>query len=354
MRVRAVDTEVNIGDNAGPANSRRCAAAMTGSDRRDAKAGLVGGALIAVVGIGLYWAMFYDMGYSSGRHERKANVEAEHYASDAATEIERKCPAKPAQAARECIARIVGSERESQREESDLAAQWKAADWVMWAGILAGVQVLATIIGLYFVKRTLDATLLAVEDTSAATEAMLKANKIAERTAQSSWAAYKDQVAAQRPVLILDIDDCLVRARPFESAFNRTGIGPVEALEMRFRFKNVGKQPCWIEAAWIGFYVGRFEQGRLTMPNQIEEQFRVMRAGFVQPGESVGSEGAHYRLPNDDLALLSAGGAGVVMYGVCQYRSLAKYVFGTRFAYQINVGENYLRWAGFPVDDWQH
>ena len=170
---------------------------MSGSDRGEhTKVGLIATALVAVLGLAAYWAMFYDMGFQSGQNERKATAEAEHYASDTANQIDRECGAESGQSTRECIAKIVATERESQRGESDLAAQWKAANWVMWAGILAGAQLLATAFGLYFVKRTLDATLLAVEDTGHATEAMREANQIA-REAQRPWLSAKAGLSSQ-------------------------------------------------------------------------------------------------------------------------------------------------------------
>jgi hypothetical protein len=156
---------------------------MSGSDRGERnQAGLIATALVGAICVALYWAMFYDMGFQSGQNERKANVEAEHYASDTANQIDRKCGAKAGLAAHECIAEIVAAERESQRNESDLAAQWKAADWVMWAGVVAGAQLLATAFGLYYVRETLRATLKAVEDTGEATDAMREANEIARQS----------------------------------------------------------------------------------------------------------------------------------------------------------------------------
>lgn len=147
---------------------------------------MIGAILVAIGIVALYWSMFYNAGYQSGYNERKAKVESAHYASDTANQIDRKCSTKTGEAARECITEIIGAERESQRGESDLAAQWKAADWVMWAGILAGAQLIATVLGLYFVKRTLDATLEAVEDTGKATVAMERQNVIASE-AQRAW-----------------------------------------------------------------------------------------------------------------------------------------------------------------------
>jgi hypothetical protein len=122
---------------------------------------------------------------------------------------------------------------------------------------------------------------------------------------------------------------------------------------MRYRFKNMGQQPCWIEAAWIGFFVEKFRNGQLTFPSEMNDQFRVMVAGFVEPGQSVGDQGGLYRLSADQLGLLSEGGAGVIMYGMCQYRSPSKHLFSTRFAYQIPVGENAV-WNGYPVNDPAH
>lgn len=142
--------------------------------------------------------MFYNAGYQSGQNERQANIEASHYARDAAEQIERKCGTVTGEATRKCITEIVEAERESQRSESDLAAQWKAADWAMWAGIIAGAQLIATALGLYYVKRTLDATLVAVEDTSKATKAMERQNEIAT-LAQRPWLDFKIEVTGISP-----------------------------------------------------------------------------------------------------------------------------------------------------------
>ncbi len=87
--------------------------------------------------------------------------------------------------------------RESQRSESDLGAQWKAADWVFWASVVAAAQLLASIVGLFYIKRTLDATLAAVEDTGIATEAMVVANQIA-RDVQRPWLVTKQLIVGKR------------------------------------------------------------------------------------------------------------------------------------------------------------
>jgi len=71
-----------------------------------------------------------------------------------------------------------------EREKRDLAAQEASAAWAFWVALFSGIQMIATIIGLYFVKRTLDATLAAVEDTGEATIAMREANRIAKQASE--------------------------------------------------------------------------------------------------------------------------------------------------------------------------
>jgi hypothetical protein len=154
------------------------------------KVRLIGSTILAVLIISAYWWMFYDSGYQSGQQERKANVESAHYSAFTAKHIGRECSTKSGDAARNCITGIVKAERESQRSESDLAAQWEAAEWSKWAGIAALAQIIATIIGLYFLKGTLDATLKAVEDTGKATEAMREANIIAKRVGEAAVQAH--------------------------------------------------------------------------------------------------------------------------------------------------------------------
>lgn len=96
--------------------------------------------------------------FSSLYKDRKAQVEAKRYASDAAEGIERACGKLPPSGARKCIGEIITAQRESERGESDLAAQWEAAEWSKWAGVAALAQLLATVIGLYYIKGTLDET----------------------------------------------------------------------------------------------------------------------------------------------------------------------------------------------------
>lgn len=162
-------------------------------------------AFAIIAGIALYWWMFFDMGWQSGRNQERTAIETKHYAADTDRRIERECTGPIQATARECIADIIRSERESQRNESDLAAQWQAANWAFWAAIIGGAQFLATLTGLYYIKGTLDATLEAVEDTGKATAAMEKANTIAEKARISS----EQQLRAYVSIVSIQVSNLL-------------------------------------------------------------------------------------------------------------------------------------------------
>jgi hypothetical protein len=134
-----------------------------GDGKREIDRHTIYAALVVALGVGLYWWMFYQAGFSSGRREERAHVEREHYAADAANKLGNVCNGMSGAAAAKCGYQVAETEREGRRNESDLAAQWKAADWVFWAGIIGGAQLFVTAVGLFFIKRTLDANWGAME-----------------------------------------------------------------------------------------------------------------------------------------------------------------------------------------------
>ena len=135
--------------------------------------------LAAVFATLLFWSMFYDVGFQSGFQEGSSRAEREHIRVNGAQLIERECGGKQGASGRECIADVIASQRESQRGESALAAQWEATNWTKWATIVAAISVSVTGIGTILLFEQIKLTRKAVEDTSLASEATRNANQIA-------------------------------------------------------------------------------------------------------------------------------------------------------------------------------
>jgi hypothetical protein len=93
-----------------------------------------------------------------------------------------------------------GAGHEQQRADADLQAQQDMAFYALLMLVATVATVLITAVGVWLVKRTLDATLRAVEDTGRATVEMQKANDLAasaQRDAQSAQARIQLNAEAQ-------------------------------------------------------------------------------------------------------------------------------------------------------------
>lgn len=126
------------------------------------------------------------LSYSSGRESERRNHAPASYSRAAKQDAERACVGMDSGTAFECIYEKVEASQEQARGEQDLSAQQRAASAAMISAIIALLTLGATGMGVWYVKRTLDATLEAVKDTSKATVAMNDANEIA-KAAQRPW-----------------------------------------------------------------------------------------------------------------------------------------------------------------------
>jgi len=217
----------------------------------------------------------------------------------------------------------VGTARRVSPAAAELAAQHSSA-LAAWAGVaVSAAALIVTAIGVWFVKRTLDATWAAVEDTASTTTAMVESNRIAQ--------------ASSRPLMVFDIENALFEGPPFPSPWDAPEHGLNSHLRATYGFKNIGTQPCWIEAAWMTFFIAMFDdRGQLNMPDDLPDWFRVANTGLVEPGHSIQRGGGFYGVRLGEIDIIERGG-GLIVFGMCQYRSLAGDLFCTRYAYQIPV-----------------
>lgn len=144
-------------------------------NRSEALAAAVFGALAVFGAIFL----LYALGVLNGRESERREQTPTSYSQAAKTDAHRACAGLERGASFECVYERVEASQEQARGEQDLSAQQRAASAALASAVVALLTLIVTIIGVWFIKRTLDATLEAVEDTSLATVEMGRANEIA-------------------------------------------------------------------------------------------------------------------------------------------------------------------------------
>lgn len=113
------------------------------------------------------------LSYSSGRESERRNNAPASYSRAAKQDAERACVGMEAGAAFECIYEKVEASQDQARGEQDLSAQQRSAFAAIFSVLISLFTLIATGIGVWYVKRTLDATLVAVNGAS-------EANKISK------------------------------------------------------------------------------------------------------------------------------------------------------------------------------
>lgn len=170
----------------------------------------------------IVWGVAYSQGREAERRERSP----QYHAESARAYAKRTCAEPNLAATIECVDTALAASREASRAEQDLDAQQRMAFWALLTVVVSIVTVGVTAIGVWFVKRTLDATLEAVADTSKATNAMIDANRIAEDTAQRQLRAYlyagSGQLTLSRNVRTVSF--------PIRVPFRNTGSTPATLL----------------------------------------------------------------------------------------------------------------------------
>lgn len=150
---------------------------MHGSDRGAGDTFV--GWFLPTVGICLAVFLAWGMGYLQAREAERRQQTPAKYSRSAKDDAQRACVGTEPGRVFECVYEKVEAAKEQASTEQDLSAQQRAASSSLASAIVSAFTLLVSIAGVWFVKRTLDATLRAVEDTGEATKAMKDANDIA-------------------------------------------------------------------------------------------------------------------------------------------------------------------------------
>ena len=178
------------------------------------------------------------------RYKQQANTAS--YAASAEKEIEQRCLNLEPPRMAECIRGIIEATNEHNRDEDDLVAQTDMAWWAFWMVIVSVGSAGVTVVGIYFVWRTLNANTAAVVQAS-------RANDIAEQT----------RLDVGRPFVFIEnigtnIDDIL----------NAPALGSLGGwVNWSFNIRHYGEMPAVIEKVHAEVFVSsdvRFTDGEWT------------------------------------------------------------------------------------------
>jgi hypothetical protein len=148
-------------------------------------------ALLGVVAIG--YATGQASGVDRGRNEATTRT---HYDGEKKTAAA-ACKGLTAAPALACISTAIDTARENSEARQGLYAQQDAARWSFWAMIGGWASLMIAAVGVWFVKRTLDATLEAVKEANFATEAAQRSVAETTRIGEAQSRAYLTVVQAE-------------------------------------------------------------------------------------------------------------------------------------------------------------
>lgn len=263
--------------------------------------------------------------YTSGRQDERRDETPAAYSQAAKEDARRACLGIEGSAAFECIYAKVESSQEQAHNEQDLDAQQRAAFAALVSVIVAFLAFVATVAGVWFVKRTLDATLKAVEDTGEATKAMVRQNEI---SALSLDALYRPRVHIRAYGPLVQGEDI--------RQFQEGDAGPrVIGLSARVVLENAGKEPIVIlqDGVWADIKTGAPQ--RNPRNDFIKPEGKILLGwGFNQPEIAEIFErafvGQYVLTPDNRDNLLG----GFPVFGRVVYRNVLDEIYEHFFAFK--------------------
>lgn len=129
------------------------------------------------------------------------------------------------------------TEAKDRRDQQDLDAQQDMAFWAMLMFFATVATVIVAGLGVFFVKRTLDATLKAVQSTADATDEMISANEIARNALDNN----KLDSARARKALRLQTK---LDTHPYIGVVSGEVYTEQKVLRVAIKIKNYGSTPA--------------------------------------------------------------------------------------------------------------
>jgi hypothetical protein len=232
---------------------------------------------LTMFGFFLVGGLCWGLGWLQATERVRREQMPVSYSEAAKADAQKSCAGGAPSALFDCVFEKAQASQEQALAEQDLSAQQRAATSALFSALLAFAALIVTSVGVWFVKRTLDATLIAVEDTSAATEAMREANAIAR--------------SGQRPILVFED----IGFEPWiEGSLASSGVDMALCFA---NFKNIGPMPamtvsCSIQRAYTsGNPTSEHVDHLLNTPGMRDLQPHVVPSGnsHRSPGIAINS-----------------------------------------------------------------
>jgi len=250
--------------------------------------------------------LVYIFGFINGREAERRQQTPAYYSQAAKTDAERACGGGETAAVFECVYEQVEASQEQARGEQDLSAQQRAATSALVSAALAFLTLVVTAVGVWLVKRTLDATLEAVEDTNIATKAMQRQNEMTAE-AQRPWLKIMSSISL---TLFKDGDDML----------------SFDSIEGDIPVQNFGRSPalnCRVQVAMFSNMNG-FRVDDIYSFMRAEHQAHSISYAAIFPSEDAALTPPSYcpvRNPSDWATINSVEIADIEMAVMVSYKS---------------------------------
>lgn len=196
--------------------------------------------------VGLVLAVFlaWGIGWIQAREEYKREYTPKAYAEAAKKDAETACIGNDPRAVFDCVNEKTKAAYQTAHDEQDLSAQQRAASSSLASAVLNFLALTLSGVGVWYVKRTLDATLEAVKDTSRATQAMEEANRIAksariDQMGESNRVRFREMLERKR---VSEAEQRQLRAYIGVTSWQQITVSDKQIFEIDI--KNFGQTPA--------------------------------------------------------------------------------------------------------------
>lgn len=232
---------------------------------------------IVTLGAVTFFIIFFLIGYYQGFDVGKANqaeIAAKEHHENTKQQIRKSCIETDLVNLSRCVEKAIQTSGEYQRAERDLTAQQNMATYAKWLLGITTLMSAVTVLGIWFVKKTLDETRRAVK---AAEDTVGITRRIGEAQVRGYVADYTPQN--------------VIKGEPLPNLYFLA----VDQARFFVTIKNVGQTPLIVASLEAGFSIGS-AKAECFVSQGIDEGFNKF---YLAPNNIMQK---HVIIPRDDIS----------------------------------------------------